>query len=376
MNSVRALRGTGSRLLAGLAAAPARTASLAAVIVGILLPFWVGPYWLSALVWVLIFALGALGLDVLTGRTGQISLGHAFFLSIGAYTGAVLGLTLHLSALLWIPAGGVAAGIVGGLVAPTALRLKGLYLAIVSIGLVYIGQHIFTNVAYLSGGPGGRAMPAPTFGSLSFARGLSIGPVFIDENGLYYYLAFVLLALAMLFVRNLGRSHLGRSMTAVRDGELAGAVLGVNVARTKITAFVVSSCIAGVAGALYGSYLNFATPGQFDLVLSVQFVAMIIVGGMGSLWGPVLGALFVWGLQSELDNLAGSLPFLQGGTHTTGMPVGDAAAVVYGLLLIVFLLVEPRGVVGLGHRIALLRRRRRVLQSAPDMVSSVTSSSG
>jgi branched-chain amino acid transport system permease protein len=362
-----------SRALAALTTSPARTASIAAVVVAILLPFWVGAYWLSALVWVLIFALGALGLDVLTGRTGQISLGHAFFLSIGAYTGAVLGLTLHLPALLWIPAGGVVAGIVGGLVAPTALRLKGLYLAIVSLGLIYLGQHIFTNVSYFSGGPGGRPMPIPAFGSLEFAKGLSIGPIFISEDGLYYYLAFILLGLGMLFVRNLSRTHLGRSMTAVRDGELAGAVLGVNVARTKITVFVVSSFIAGVAGAMYGSYLNFATPGQFDLGLSVQFVAMIIVGGMGTLWGPVLGALFVWGLQSELDSVAGSLPFLQGGTHTTGIPVGDAAAIVYGLLLIVFLLLEPRGVVGLGHRAALLARRRRALPRAP-VVSSITDS--
>jgi branched-chain amino acid transport system permease protein len=363
-----------SRVLTALTTSPARSASIAAVVAGLLLPFWVGAYWLSALVWVLIFALGALGLDVLTGRTGQISLGHAFFLSLGAYTGAVLGLTLHLPALLWIPAGGAVAGVVGALVAPTALRLKGMYLAIVSIGLVYLGQYIFTNVSYFSGGPGGRSMPIPSFGSLNFASGLSIGPIFINEDGLYYYLAFILLGLGMLFVRNVGRTHLGRSMTAVRDGELAGAVLGVNVARTKINAFVVSSFIAGIAGAMYGSYLNFATPGQFDLGLSVQFVAMIIVGGMGSLWGPVLGALFVWGLQSELDSLASSLPFLQGGAHTTGIPVGDAAAIVYGLLLIVFLLLEPRGVVGLGHRAALLARRRRVLSRAPAVISSVTDS--
>ncbi len=363
-----------SRAMTILTSAAGRAASIAAVLIGILLPFWVDAYWLSALVWVMIFALGALGLDVLTGRTGQISLGHAFFLSVGAYTGAVLGLTLHLPAIAWIPAGGVVAGIVGGLIAPTALRLKGMYLAIVSIGLVYLGQQIFTNVSYFSGGPGGRSMPIPLFGSLNFASGLSIGPILIDENGLYYYLAFILLALGMLFVRNLSRSHLGRSMTAVRDGELAGAVLGVNVARTKLTAFVVSSFIAGVAGAIYGSYLNFATPGQFDLGLSIQFVAIIIVGGMGSLWGPFLGALFVWGLQSELDNLAPSLPFLQGGTRTTGIPVGDGAAILYGLLLILFLLMEPRGVVGLGHRVALLGRRRSARLATPDVVSSVPSS--
>ncbi len=354
-----------SRIPSLVTASPGRTITIAVAVVGILLPFWVDAYWLSALVWVLIFALGALGLDVLTGRTGQISLGHSFFLAVGAYTGAVVGLNLNLPAILWIPAGGVAAAVIGAIVAPTALRLKGMYLAIVTIGLVYLGQQVFTNVTYLSGGPGGRSMPVPTFGPVNFATGLNLGPIGIDENGLYYYLAFILLALAMLFVRNLERSHLGRNMTAVRDGELAGAVLGVNVARTKITAFVLSSFVAGVAGALYGSYLMFTNTSTFSLALSVEFVAMIIVGGMGTLWGPLLGAMFVWGLQSLLSDVANALPFLQGGSRTTGIPTGDASAVIYGVLLIVFLLTEPRGVVGLGHRVAVLARRRRAGHRPP-----------
>ena len=217
---------------------------------GVLLPFMVNGYWLSTAVFVLIAAIGALGLDLLTGRTGQISLGHAFFLGVGAYTGGVLGGRYGLSAALSIPAAAVVAGLLGGLVGPTALRLRGLYLAIVTIGLIFIGQHVFVNVVYLSGGPGGEALPVPTFGGVNFARGVHVGRLFINRDGLFYYLALVLLAAAMAYVHNLGRSRHGRSMYAVRDRELAAAVLGVDVARTKVMAFVLSSMLAGVSGAL------------------------------------------------------------------------------------------------------------------------------
>jgi len=352
---------------------PGRVATVAAVVVGILLPFWVGGYWLSTLVFVLIAALGALGLDVLTGRTGQISLGHAFFLMVGAYAGGYLGGNLHLSALLWIPAARVVAGILGALTALTAMRLRGLYLGIVTLGLVFIGgQWLAPSWRTVSGGPGGRSLPVPGNGSFSFSNGLSIGSLSIDENGLYYYLAFILLGLGMIYVHNLGRSRIGRNMAAVRDRELAAAVLGVNVARTKTTAFIVSSIMAGLAGAMYGSFLGFVTPGEFDLLLSIQYVIMIVVGGLGSLWGPALGALFVVGLPAFLQNEAANLPFLEGGARTTGIPVADATYIVYGVLLVVLLLLEPRGLVGLAQRIGSLVRRRRAVPKELGVVTSLT----
>ncbi|MHB8682147.1 MAG: branched-chain amino acid ABC transporter permease [Acidimicrobiales bacterium] len=342
-----------------------RGLTVAVVVVGaVLLPFGVSPYWRTTLVFIVVAAIGAVGLDVLTGRTGQISLGHAFFLGAGAYAGGYIGGNLHLTAALWIPAAGVIAGLCGAVVGPTALRLRGLYLGIVTIGLVFIGQHIFVNVTAISGGPGGRALPAPTFGGLNFANGLSIGGFTVNRDELYYLLALLLLAAAMLYVRNLGRSRLGRGMAAVRERELAAAVLGVNVARTKVTAFVISSLMAGVAGALYASYLGFVVPTQWDLLLSIEYVVMIVVGGMATLWGPVLGAIFVIGLPALLQDVSGSLPFISNGLGRGVISVSDTSAIVYGVLLIVFLLVEPRGVVGLGQRLwglALrLRNRRRV----------------
>jgi branched-chain amino acid transport system permease protein len=335
-----------------------RWATLVLVVVAALvLPFLIPLGVLNPLTFVVIAAIGALGLDVLTGRTGQISLGHAFFLGVGAYVAGYLGADLHLTAAIWIPAAGIISGVVGVVIGPTALRLRGLYLAIVTIGLIYIGQHIFVNVPTLTGGPGGRAFADPAFGGFSFSNGVTIAGLSFDRNGCYYYLALALLLLGMWFVHNMSKTSVGRSMTAVRDGELAAAVLGVNVARTKITAFGISSAFAGVSGALYASYLSFVVPTDWSLPLSIEYVVMIVVGGMATLWGPLLGALFVIGLPTLLQQLSGSQPILG------LLQPADAAAIVYGVLLIGFLVLEPRGVVGLVDRVTHRVRRQLALEA-------------
>jgi branched-chain amino acid transport system permease protein len=319
-------------------------------------------------VFILIFAIAALGLNVLSGYTGQISLGHAFFLGVGAYTAGVLGLDHHVMALWWMLAAGVAAAICGLIIGPTALRLRGLYLAIVTIGVVFIGQHIFNNAPSISGGPPGRAFASPQFGlditcpsagcSVDFGSGFTVGGVTFDRNGCYYYLALIVLALGMLFVRNLLRTRAGRALQAVRERELAASLLGVELARWKVSAFVISSFLAGVSGALLSSYLTFVQPGYWDLILSIEFVAAIIVGGIGTLWGPLLGSIVIFGLEPVMQKYASYLPLLQHGSGS-GISVSSAAQIFYGVAIIVFLIVEPRGVVGLSRRIGGLLGKRR-----------------
>jgi branched-chain amino acid transport system permease protein len=327
-------------------------AVFAVAILAIVLPFGLDAFQLSTATFVLIAAIGALGLNVLTGYTGQISLGHAFFLAVGAYTAAVLGGNAHLTAAIWLPAAGVVAALCGALVGPTALRLRGLYLAIVTIGLVFIGQHIWFNAPAIPGGPGGRSFPPVTFGPFDFSVGqqLTLGGLVIDHNGLYYYLALIILAAAMLFVWNVARGRPGRAMQAVRDREIAAAIMGVSLARTKMSAFVVSSFLTGVSGALYASYLSFATPDQWSLLLSIQYVAAIIVGGIGTVWGAVLGSIVIFALPSVLQSL---IPQSSSG----GLPIDDITSIAYGVLIIVFFVLEPRGVVGLGGRVASLWSR-------------------
>jgi branched-chain amino acid transport system permease protein len=325
-----------------------RLALAVLVVAAVLLPFGLSAAQLTTATFVVIAAIGATGLNVLTGYAGQISLGHAAFLGVGAYTGAVLGADHGVGALVWIPAAGVAAALLGALLGPIALRLRGLYLAIVTLGLVFIAQHVFFNAGGLTGGPQGRAFPAVELGSLDFSPGqvLRLGGVTIDSGGLYYFLGLILLAAATAFAWNLRRSRTGRAMVALREREAAAAVMGVDVARVKVTAFVVSSFLAGIGGALYGSYLSFAQPDQWSLLMSIQFIAAVIVGGLGTTAGPLLGCAVVFALPSLLKQL----PFLPA-EGSGGLSAGDLTSITYGLLIVAFLTLEPRGIAGIADRV-------------------------
>jgi branched-chain amino acid transport system permease protein len=316
----------------------------AVVLVAIVLPFQLGTSALTTATFVVIAAIGATGMNVLTGYAGQISLGHAFFLAVGAYTGAKLGEDLGWSAALWIPAAGVVAGACGALVGPVALRLSGLYLAIVTLGLVFIGQHVFFNAESLTGGPQGRTFPPVVIGPFDFSAGqvLGLGGLQVDHNGLYYYLALALLAGATTFAWNVRRTRSGRAMAAVREREIAASVMGVDVRRVKVAAFVVAAFMAGISGALYASYLSFAQPGEWSLLLSIQFVAAVIVGGMGTVAGPLLGSAVVFALPTLLKNL----PFVPD-EAVGGVSVSDLSAIAYGLLIVAFLVLQPQGLAGL-----------------------------
>jgi branched-chain amino acid transport system permease protein len=354
---------------------PGRAATVAFAVLALAFPFlpFIDAFWLSTAVFILIYAIGALGLNVLTGFTGQISLGHAFFLGAGAYMAGILGSDHHVMAVWWILGAGVAAALCGLVIGPTALRLRGLYLAIVTIGVVFIGQHIFNNVSTLSGGPPGRPFAAPQLGfnvtcpsggcAVDFSNGATVAGITFDRNGCYYYLALIILALGMLFVRNLLRTRAGRALQAVRERELAASMMGVELARWKVAAFVISSFLAGVSGALLASFLTFVQPGYWDLVLSIEFVAAVIVGGIGTLWGPLLGSIVIFGLQPVMQKYAASLPLLEHGGGS-GISVSDASRIFYGVAIVVFLIVEPRGVVGLGQRIGRLVSKRRTETAA------------
>ncbi|HTN24645.1 MAG TPA: branched-chain amino acid ABC transporter permease [Solirubrobacteraceae bacterium] len=332
------------------------------VVFAIVLPFALNAAQLATATFVVIAAIGATGLNVVTGYAGQISLGHAAFLGVGAYTGAVLGADHGVTAFIWIPAAGVVAALLGAVVGPVALRLRGLYLAIVTLGLIFIAQHVFFNLDGLTGGPQGRAFPAVQLASFDFSPGqvLDLGGITIDSSGLYYFLGLILLAAATAFAWNLRRTRSGRAMVALREREAAAAVMGINVGRLKVTAFVVSSAMAGVSGALYGSYLSFAQPDQWSLLLSIQFIAAIIVGGLGTTAGPVLGCAVVFALPSLLKQL----PFLPE-EGSGGLSAGDLTSITYGLLIVAFLTLEPRGLVGIANR---LRRTG----NGSDVGSSVT----
>lgn len=301
------------------------------------------------------YAIGAIGLGLLTGYAGQISLGHAFFAGVGFYTAAVIGgdpgersLGLGISeVLVWLPAAGLVAAVVGVIVAPLAVRLRGLYLAIVTLGLVFVGQHVFEELDTITGGPStGRRPPAVEL----FGYPLGVDGGTFSRAQQLYWLLLVLLVVFALAARNLARSDIGRAFTAIRDRDIAAGVIGVNLVKEKMVAFAISSFYAGCAGALfYTTFLN-VNPNQFDLFLSVLFIVMVLIGGAGTISGAIAGAFLIAVLPRITEELAAVLPYIS--TRAQDVPnVSHMQFVLYGLLIIGFLVFEPRGLVGIWIRI-------------------------
>ena len=327
----------------------------AILVVAFLLPFVLTDNLLQTLALGFGFAIGALGLNIVTGLAGQVSLGHAFFLGVGAYTAAAIsgdpeGRTIGFgitNILIWLPAAGLAAALAGVLVAPLATRLRGLYLAIVTLGLVFIGEHIFGEWSDLTGGTGvGREGALPELFGYDFASDSSVFTS--DQN--FYLLMLVLLLVFALGARNLARSRTGRAFAAVRDRDMAAEMMAINLPRTKTLAFGLSSFYAGCSGALIYSVIGFFEPSSFSLLLSVQFIAMVLIGGAGTVSGTILGAMFISMLPTLTRELPAYFPFIS--VQVTDTPnVYQLESVLYGLLIVVFLLFEPRGLFGIWVRI-------------------------
>lgn len=312
----------------------------------LLLPLAAGDFWLSVLVFAGIFAIGALGLNLLTGYTGQVSLGHAFFMGVGAYACAHLGGQRGLPFVVWLPLAGLVGALVGGLVGPFALRLRGNYLAIVSLGLVFVGLHVWSNAESVTGGAAGVGdLPAAGLGPLNFGA-LQLGSRSFTKDQAYFWLVWALVALFALSAKNIVRSRAGRAMQAVRDREIAAAVIGVQLAWYKVGAFALSGALAAVAGALYGSYVSYVSPDEWSLFLSIQFIAVIIVGGMGTIFGSILGALFIAGIPRVIEELGDEVPLLA----DAGFSVAVLNRLVFGLVIVLFLVLEPGGLAGIWAR--------------------------
>jgi branched-chain amino acid transport system permease protein len=336
---------------------PGKRVGVAALLaLGIAVPFVLTDDLLVILAEGLIAAIGAIGLNLVTGYAGQVSLGHAFFLGLGAYTAAVISGDPTARALgfgitpipVWLLAAGIVAAAAGLLVAPLAVRLRGLYLAIVTLGLVFLGDHIFKEATFITGGVGvGR----PTATLDLFGFDIAEDSAFLTREQQIYLLMFVLLAVFALVGRNIARSDVGRAFAAVRDRDIAAEVIGVNLTKQKAVAFTVSSFYAGVAGALLYTVSGFVEPTQFGLLLSVQYIAMILIGGVATISGSIMGALFIGTLGRLTRELASSLPLVGGLSGGGALNVFQLEAILYGLLIVGFLIFEPRGLFGVWIRI-------------------------
>lgn len=332
---------------------PMQAALLGLLAVYLLLPYMVtDDFPLSVLNYAGIAAVGAIGLNLLTGYTGQVSLGHAFFIGVGAYAASYAGGDLDLPLPLWLAFGALAGGLIGALIGPFALRLRGNYLAIVTLGLVFVGEHVWRNFRSLTGGNNGTPVDAPpAIGPLDFSQLAFAGQDFSLNQG-YFWLIWGIVALVALLAKNIVRTRPGRAMQAVRDRDLAAEVIGVSLARYKIGAFAISSALAGMAGALFGSYQQFVSPGEWSLFLSIQYIAIIIVGGVGTIFGSIVGALFLGGLPVLIDRYSEAIPGIATAGPDDGfITVSSLNQAIFGLVIVAFLVFEPRGLAAVWLRV-------------------------
>lgn len=317
----------------------------------VVLPLLLPVFWVQLVVFAAAAAVAAIGLQFLIGTSGQLSLAHSFFMAVGAYAYAVLGKGNGIDSAGWqigMPsvlaaiAAVVAAGLVGFLFSFISARLRGLYLGLASLGLVMIGAHVLTVAHHLTGGVYGRDVAVLTVGGFGFSDTnppLWFGTHQLLGIGRLWYLTLAVLLIGYWLLRNVARGRAGRAMNALRDSESAAAAAGVRVQHYKALAYVISSCYAGLGGVLTALAFQHIVPTYFSLTLSLNFLAMVVIGGMRSITGAVVGAFVVTGLPLVLSNYAGSLPFL-GAPGSGGLEPGVFAQFVFGAVVIVVLILQ------------------------------------
>jgi branched-chain amino acid transport system permease protein len=304
-----------------------------AVFFFLVLPFAVHEYYLSIVNLCSIAAIGALGLNILVGSTGQISIGHGAFMSVGAYTAANLAVRLGSPWPVNLLAGGLMAAAVGAVVGIPSLRIKGLYLAIATLAGQLIIEWTINHVTFISGGvQASIEVPRPEF----------LGYPIASQRDMYFFL-LVFVALAVLATLNLLRSRVGRAFVAIRDHDIAAELIGIDIFRYKVLAFAVSSFYAGVTGVLYTYYLGIANYEQFQITVSIEYLAMIIIGGLGSVLGSIFGAVFVTLLPIVIRYAMEAFGAAFFAPQTVLNTIPNLRLILFGALIIFFLVVEPEG---------------------------------
>ncbi len=290
-------------------------------------PFFLSDFYLGELALIFIYAIAGIGLMLLTGYTGLVSLGHAAFLGIGAYTHSYfLGLGIPFVFSLSISV--LFSSLIGTLLAIPALRVTGIYLAVATLAFSIIVEQILSHWVSVTGGYRGMLVPDPSIGNLS-----------LKPNTTFYFVCLIFVSSSVLISLNILRSPLGRAMTAVRDSEISAQSMGINLARTKTIAFAISAGFTGLAGGLLAHKIGYLAPDSFNLLISIQLLLMVVVGGLGSLHGAIYGAIFIGFLPQALALLRDNLP--EKFAQIPGLEPG-----IFGLILVAVLIYEPLGIYG------------------------------
>ncbi|MEM9010672.1 MAG: branched-chain amino acid ABC transporter permease [Pseudomonadota bacterium] len=307
---------------------------LALVALAFVLPFFVGTYYLGEITLVMIWCVAGMGLMLLTGHTGQASLGHAAFLAIGAFSN-IQYMELGIPFLLALPLAGITTGVIGAIIARPILRTHGIYLAIATIALSIIVEDVAVLLEPITGGVIGVQAPVIEIFGLSIDRYATPEP--------FYWLCLIVTILVTLGYVNVLRSPTGRAFVAVRDSEVSARALGVNITRTKTLAFGLSTAVTGLAGALYAHYVQFVNYESFLILISITLVLQIVVGGLGFIQGAFFGAVVVGVLPQALSILSDWLQ-VNAGVNLSQYPGLDTA--VFALLIVLIMIYEPMGLYG------------------------------
>ncbi|HXJ77523.1 MAG TPA: branched-chain amino acid ABC transporter permease [Candidatus Methylomirabilis sp.] len=298
-----------------------------------IIPLTLDAYYLSVANLVFVAIIGALGLNILVGYTGQVSIGHGAFMSVGAYTAANLAIRLGSPWPVNLLAGGLMAALVGAVVGIPSLRIKGLYLAIATLAGQVIIEWIINHVTFISGGvQASIEVPRPRLGSM----------VLSSQRDMYFFL-LVFVVLAVVGTMNLVRSRIGRVFIAIRDQDIAAEIIGIDIFRYKLLAFAISAFYAGVTGVLYTYFLGIANYEQFQIGVSIDYLAMIIIGGLGSVLGSIFGAAFVTLLPIVIRRMMEAFGDVLFSPQTVLNLIPNLRLMLFGALIIFFLIVEPEG---------------------------------
>ena len=306
------------------------------LLTGLLMLFCVIPFVSSSYVLYLlniigIYSIAAIGLNLLVGFTGQISLGHGAFFGVGAYTGAILATRAGFPFWLAVPASGLVTAIVGvGFGLPSA-RLKHLYLTIATLAGQFIIEYVIVQWDSLTGGAEGIIVADITLFGLD-----------VSNDRCFFYIIFSCFVGMTLLAVNLIRTRFGRAFIAIRDNDRAAEGMGIPVFQYKLLSFGISSFYAGVAGGLFAYYMMAVTPEPFNLWLSIEFIAMIIIGGLGSIPGAIFGSVFIVVLNETLSHVTQILMNL-GGSTGLAITIAPLREFVFGLAIVLFIIFEPKG---------------------------------
>ena len=278
-----------------------------------------------------IAVIGSIGLNLLSGVTGQISIGHAAFLAIGAYTSAIFTATLHFPFLISLILSGLVASLLSLVVGIPSLRIKGLYLLLSTMAFYFIILYVIVHWKSVTGGVAGIEVKT------------KIGSFDFDSDRKFYFLIMPALILLTAFARNFLKTKPGMACIAIRDRDIAAQTVGVNLFKYKMIAFIISSFYAGIAGSLFGHYVGWITPEHFPLSLSIEYLAMIIVGGLGSILGSIFGVLFIIGIPEGIRLISHLLITIY---PDVVMKFIDLKGVIFGIIIVAFLVLEPDGLAG------------------------------